>query len=144
MTVRREKKSRKYRGYRTHGWGTKGQHRDRGKEGGRQIGMHKEKWSWLVKYGQRWYGKHGFVNPTSKMYNVITMRKLQELIEKGLVKIKEENGKKIVDLTEMGYEKLIGSQGLKQGLVIKVEKASKKAIEKVKELGGEIILTSNE
>jgi len=144
MTVRREKKSRKYRGYRYHGWGRKGQHRDRGAQGSRQVGMHKEKWSWLVKYGEGWYGKHGFVNPTSKEFNVITMRKLQELIDKGIAKIKEENGKKVIELTEMGYDKLVGSQGLRQGVIIKVKKASKKAIEKVKELGGEIILTSNE
>ncbi|MBB5253013.1 uL15 family ribosomal protein [Sulfurisphaera ohwakuensis] len=144
MTVRKEKKSRKYRGYRTHGWGTKGQHRDRGAQGSRQIGMHKEKWSWLVKYGEGWYGKHGFVNPTTKIYNAITMRKLQELIEKGEIKIKDENGKKVIDLTEYRYDKLIGSSGLKIPLVIKVNMASKKAIEKVKELGGQIILTTSE
>ena len=148
MTVRREKKSRKYRGYRTHGWGRKGQHRDRGSQGSRQVGMHKEKWSWTVKYGQGWYGKHGFVNPTSEEYSVITLRKLEELIDKGVVKTKEENGKKVVDLTEMGYDKLIGTSGHKlealKGLVIKVKMASKKTVEKIKELGGEIILTSNE
>ncbi|MFP3202165.1 MAG: uL15 family ribosomal protein [Sulfolobus sp.] len=144
MVVRKEKKSRKYRGYRTHGWGSKGQHRDRGAQGSRQIGMHKEKWSWLVKYGKGWYGKHGFRNPTSKLVSSISLRQLQDYINNGTIKISDENGKKVVDLTSYGYEKLLGSGNLSIPLVIKIEKATEKAIEKVKRLGGEIILTSSE
>ncbi|AHC50981.1 50S ribosomal protein L15 [Sulfolobus acidocaldarius SUSAZ] len=144
MVVRKEKKSRKYRGYRNHGWGTKGQHRDRGAQGGRQIGMHKEKWSWTVKFGEGWYGKHGFRNPTSKLVNAIGLRKLQEYIDNDKIKIEEENGKKVIDLAKYGYDKLLGGGTLRLPLVIKVAKATEKAKERVKEIGGEIILTSSE
>ncbi len=140
MVVRREKKTRKLRGSRTMGWGIRGQHRDRGAEGSRQIGMHKEKWSWLVKYGKDWYGKHGFRNPTSKKVSTISLRELEEFISRGAIKIEEENSKKVIDLSKLGYDKLLGSGKLSIPLTIKVKKASKKAVEKVKQIGGEIIL----
>ncbi|AOL15793.1 50S ribosomal protein L15 [Sulfolobus sp. A20] len=140
MVVRREKKTRKLRGSRTMGWGIRGQHRDRGSEGSRQIGMHKEKWSWVVKYGKDWYGKHGFRNPTSKKVSAISLRELEELIGKGTLKIEEENGKKVIDLSKLGYDKLLGSGRLSIPLTVRVSRASKKAVEKVKQIGGEIIL----
>ena len=144
MVVRKERKSRKYRGYRYHGWGRKGQHRDRGSQGSRAIGMHKEKWSWLVKYGEGWYGKHGFKNPTSKVKNSINLRRLQILLDNGTIKPVIENGKNVIDLEQYGYEKLLSGGSLSQPLVIKVRYATEKAIEKVKQVGGEIILTSKE
>ncbi|MEM0173614.1 MAG: uL15 family ribosomal protein [Sulfolobaceae archaeon] len=142
MVVRREKKSRKMRGSRTMGWGRRGQHRDRGSQGSRQVGMHKEKWSWLVKYGEGWYGKHGFVNPTSKKINSISLRKLRELIENGKIKPKEENGKLVIDLEELGYQKLLGNGEIDKPYLIRVRQATQRAIERVKSKGGEVILIS--
>lgn len=144
MVVRREKKSRKMRGSRTMGWGIRGQHRDRGSQGGRQIGMHKEKWSWLVKYGEGWYGKHGFRNPTTKLTSAISLRKLNELLVSGSIKIKEIDGKKIVDLNELGYDKLLGGGIISVPVTIKVGKATDRAIQKVNQIGGEVILSPTE
>ncbi|WP_338601065.1 uL15 family ribosomal protein [Sulfolobus tengchongensis] len=144
MVVRREKKSRKLRGSRTMGWGIRGQHRDRGAQGSRQIGMHKEKWSWLVKYGKGWYGKHGFRNPTTKLVSTISLRRLNELLINGSIKLEEKDGKKVLDLNQLGYEKLLGGGNLSIAVVIKVKKASAKAVEKVKQIGGEVILSPTE
>ncbi|MFP3162681.1 MAG: uL15 family ribosomal protein [Acidianus hospitalis] len=144
MVVRKEKKSRKMRGYRTMGWGSKGQHRNRGARGGRQVGMHKHKWSWLVKYGKDWYGKHGFVNPTSVKISAISLRDLQTSIENGSIKIDEKDGKKIVDLTKYGFDKLLGSGNLNIiGLSIIVRHATEKAKQKLEKIGGQVILTPN-
>ncbi|AWR97302.1 50S ribosomal protein L15 [Acidianus sulfidivorans JP7] len=143
MVVRREKKTRKLRGHRTMGWGTKGQHRDRGAEGGRQIGMHKHKWSWVVKYGKNWYGKHGFVNPTTKRVSSISLRTLEQLLQNGKIKVEEKDNKKFVDLTKYGYDKLLGSGSISIPLNIIVKSCSEKAKEKVTKLGGEVILTPN-
>lgn len=143
MVVRKEKKSRKMRGSRTMGWGIKGQHRDRGSQGSRQVGMHKHKWSWTVKYGKDWYGKHGFINPTSKKVSSISLRTLEELIQKGIVRVEEKDGKKVVDLTKYGYDKLLGSGTLTMPLNIIVAKATENAKEKVIKIGGQVILTSN-
>ncbi|ABP94290.1 MULTISPECIES: uL15 family ribosomal protein [Metallosphaera] len=141
MVVRRAKKSRKMRAHRTMGWGTKGQHRDRGAEGGRHVGMHKEKWSWIVKYGKDWYGKHGFVNPTSKKLNAISLRKLGELIESGKIQVTNKDGKLEVDLEKLGYDKLLGGGQVKAPLIVKVAVATNKAKEKIEKSGGQVILT---
>ncbi|ARM75945.1 uL15 family ribosomal protein [Acidianus manzaensis] len=143
MVVRKEKKTRKLRGHRTMGWGTKGQHRDRGTEGGRQIGMHKHKWSWVVKYGKDWYGKHGFVNPTTKKISAISLRALDQLLESGKIKIEEKDNKKIIDLTKYGYEKLLGSGNISLPITVVVNYCSEKAKEKLNKIGGEVILTPN-
>ncbi|QKQ99942.1 50S ribosomal protein L15 [Metallosphaera tengchongensis] len=142
MVVRRSKKTRKMRGHRTMGWGTKGQHRDRGAEGGRHIGMHKEKWSWVVKYGKDWYGKHGFVNPTSVRVKAITIRRLMELVESGKLPVSKTDGKLEIDLDKAGYEKLLGGGTVSTPLIIKVKKVTKKVREKVENAGGQVILTS--
>ncbi len=142
MTVRVSKKSRKMRGSRTMGWGLRGQHRDRGTEGGRQIGMSKDKWSWVVKYAKDWYGKHGFVNPTSVKLNTITLRQLDEAIRSEKVKLEERDGKKVVNLSSYGYDKLLGGGSLSFPLVIEVAKASEGAKAKVSKIGGQVILST--
>jgi large subunit ribosomal protein L15 len=106
--------------------------------------MHKEKWSWLVKYGEGWYGKHGFRNPTTKLTSAISLRKLNELLVSGSIKIKEIDGKKIVDLNELGYDKLLGGGIISVPVTIKVGKATDRAIQKVKQIGGEVILSPTE
>ncbi len=122
------------------GWGLRGQHRDRGVEGGRQIGMSKDKWSWVVKYAKDWYGKHGFVNPTSVRINAITIRQLDEYVRNGKIKPVEKDGRKVVDLSSYGYDKLLGGGTLSQPLVIQVQMSSGKAKEKVEKIGGQVIL----
>ena len=49
-------------------------------------------------------------------------------------------GKKNIDLDKEGYDKLLGSGIASSNLKIKVNKASKKAIEKIKDKGGEVTL----
>ncbi|MEL9969731.1 MAG: uL15 family ribosomal protein [Metallosphaera sp.] len=142
MVVRRSKRSRKMRGHRTMGWGTKGQHRDRGTEGGRHIGMHKEKWSWIVKYGKDWYGKHGFVNPTTKNIKSISIRKLSELIESGKIELQNKESVIEVDLEKNGYNKLLGGGKIEKPIIVRVPYATNKAKEKIEKSGGQVILTS--
>jgi large subunit ribosomal protein L15 len=146
MVVRRGKKSRKYRGYRTHGYGSIGQHRKSGSRGGRgAVGFHKHKWSWTLKYFPDWYGKHGFTSPWSlkHKYDVINLDQLNELISK-LVregKATYEGDKVVIDLQSLGYGKLLGRGYLNYKVKVYVHSASESAIEKIKELGGEVVLT---
>ena len=51
---------------------------------------------------------------------------------------KQEGGKKLIDLTELGYDKLLGGGQTKNTYVVKVEKFSASAEEKVKQSGGEV------
>jgi len=133
LSVRREKRSRKYRGSRSVGWGRIGQHRKAGSKGGvGKAGLHKHKWSWTVKYGKDVFGKHGFKRPWAKRGKEITIEKLAELIAK--------TNKQEIDLTEYGYTKLLGNGEIKGKVKVKTLSASKSAIEKIKKVGGEIII----
>jgi len=140
--ARKHRKVRKLRGSRTHGWGTSGQHRDSGSQGGRgRSGRWKHKWTYTVKYEPRRRGKLGFRCPTGKgILNTINVGELSQLSERLLAqnKVKEESGKIAIDLDELGYEKLLGGGKATRRLAVKVSKYSESAAKKIQEAGGEI------
>jgi len=145
MVVRREKKSRYMRGSRTHGWGRVGQHRRRGRKAGRgKVGYHKHKWTWTVKYAPDWYGSKGFtrhpsITPQRKMINVGVLDEMaEELLEKGIA-VKE--GDMInIDVTKLGYNKLGGEGKVTRPLLIYTLEATERALSKVKEAGGKVVI----
>ncbi|MEM1572946.1 MAG: uL15 family ribosomal protein [Candidatus Methanomethylicaceae archaeon] len=142
MVVRREKKVRKQRGSRTYGWGTVGQHRKSGMRGGfGNAGLHKHKWSWAIKYGKDHFGKYGFIRPKAVVdyKNCINVGSLMSIIE-GKILEKDEKDRVIIDLNNMGYDKLLGSGKIDLPVVIKVKQASEIAKRKITEAGGEVIL----
>lgn len=151
MVVRKEKKSRKMRGSRTHGYGRVGQHRKAGSRGGRgAAGLHKHKWTWVVKYHPDWFGKHGFKNPNPTIkkdeIRAINLRELservEELLQRNLLKI--ENDLIVVNLEELGYNKLLGEGSITKPMKILVPRATRTAVEKVKGAGGEVVITSRQ
>lgn len=146
MVVRRKKKSRYMRGYRNQGYGSIGQHRKSGCKGGRgAAGMHKHMWSWVVKYYPDWFGKHGFTRPPviRTEYNGINVGELNELItdliREGKIKAGPD-GLYELDLSVMGYNKLLGRGRIDYKVRVKVYEATEKAINKIKKAGGEVIL----
>lgn len=147
MVVRKERKSRKLRGSRTHGYGSVGQHRKAGSRGGRgAAGMHKHKWTWVVKYYPDWFGKHGFRNPNPTIIKdelkAINLRELSEIVEELLIngELRAEAGLVEVDLQKLGFSKLLGEGELTRPLKIVTPNATKRAVEKVKTAGGEVVL----
>lgn len=140
MTVRKEKKSRKYRGYRTHGYGKTGQHRKSGGKGGvgkagRKSGKHK--YSWVLRYEPDYFGKHGFKNPNTKLYSTIDLLEISNLVEKLINenKLEKKNDFYELDLTKFGYNKVLAGGTLNRKLIIIANEFSKRAEEKIKELG---------
>ena len=130
MVVRRGKKKR--RGERTY-HGSHKKWRGGGSRGGRgKAGMHKHKWSYTVKYEPDHFGKKGF-RPRRKMKKPKTIN-LSELD----AIVKEKNVKEI-NLSELGYDKLLGSGKITQSIVVKVSIASKKAVEKIEKVGGKVV-----
>ena len=123
------RKIRKFRGTRTIGYGRIGQHRDSGSKGNRKVGRHKHLWSKVVTSDPNYFGKHGFHSPQAlhKIERTINLHKLDQLATT-----------KQINLTELGYTKLLGTGKITKPLVIEVEFYSKSAAEKVKEAGGEI------
>ena len=134
----RLRKTRKYRGSRNHGWGQIGQHRASGHKGGLgQSGLLKHHFSTMLKDDPDHFG-HNSNNPPQRniIKKWINIRDLDDLyFQSG----KEENGKKILDLTAMGIDKLLGSGQLKNVYTIKVKQATNSALEKIKKSNGEII-----
>ncbi|MBI3026795.1 uL15 family ribosomal protein [Candidatus Woesearchaeota archaeon] len=144
MTVNRRKKVVKLRGSKTHGWGAKKKHRGQGHRGGRGMaGTGKRADSkkpsiWKTDY----FGKHGFVSKTQKLrINPVNVRFIEQhldnLVSNGLVS--KDNGFYYVELEKIGFNKLLGDGKVSTKFRIKTPYASKMAIEKVKEAGGEVI-----
>ncbi|MFH7880505.1 MAG: uL15m family ribosomal protein [Candidatus Aenigmatarchaeota archaeon] len=135
MVVRREKKRR--RGERTY----HGHHKNRkggGHKGGRgNVSKHKHIFKFLEREDKR-----GFRYPLRKEYKVINLEDLNYLIEKLIEEGKIDKNNIRINILDYGYEKILGKGNLKFRATIEALKASKKAIEKVKNVGGEIILKS--
>lgn len=135
----RLRKTRKYRGSRTHGWGQIGQHRASGHKGGLgKSGMHKHLYSSLLKYDPDHFG-HDSTHPPHP--NIIrkwaSVRDLDDLFAKHG---KEEGGKKILDLDGLGYDKLLGGGQLKTAYSVKIQQYTTSAEEKIKKAGGEVLV----
>ncbi|HXG73755.1 MAG: uL15 family ribosomal protein [Candidatus Nitrosotenuis sp.] len=135
----RLRKTRKYRGSRTHGWGQIGQHRASGHKGGLgKAGMHKHLYSSLLKYDPDHFG-HDSTHPPHP--NIIrkwaSVRDLDDLFAKHG---KEEGGKKILDLDSLGYDKLLGGGQLKTAYAVKIQQYTASAEEKIKKAGGEVLV----
>lgn len=133
MVVRKKKKVRKFRGKRSYGYGSHKKHRGGGSRGGRgKAGMHKHKWSYTVKYDAARFGKRGFKRPvaTAKKVKAINLRHLEALAA----------GKKKIDLTKIGYNKVLGSGSVDSAMEVIAEAFSKKAIEKIEAAGGKVVI----
>ena len=106
--------------------------------------MHKHKWSWVVKYFPDWYGKRGFTYPTRmrEVYRTINVGELCEIVKKmeAQGRIEKEGDTYVVDLSPLGFTKLLGRGRVDLKLKVFVYKATKEAIEKIREAGGEVVL----
>ncbi len=131
----RLRKTRKTRGNRTLGWGRIGQHRKTGSRPYRKANRHKQGWSWVTTYAPDYFGKHGFTSRQSKTRNtsVINLTRLELLAAK-------VPAEQVIDLTRMGYAKLLGTGKATRALTVKVRFASKSAVEKIGDAGGKLLL----
>jgi large subunit ribosomal protein L15 len=142
MVVRIKKKRR--RGERTY-HGSHKKWRGGGSRGGRgKAGLHKHKWSYVVKYEPEHFGKRGFKKPlsVSKKMRAINLEDLEKISEKLLVgKIAEKEGEKIkINVLKLGYEKVLGKGKITKPLVIEAKIFSKKAVEKLEKSGGKAVV----
>jgi large subunit ribosomal protein L15 len=136
----RIRKVRKFRGSRTHGWGQVGQHRASGQKGGvGQAGLHKHKWSWTVKYEPDHFGKDDMHPPQSfKPKKWVNVGSLDELFYKITTsgKIDYEEGKPVLNLKALGFEKLLGGGSVKSSYIVVVDRFTEDAKGKIVGSGG--------
>lgn len=149
MTVNKRKKNVRQRGNTTHGWGSMKKRRGAGNRGGRGMAgsgkrADQKNQSILKEYGTSYFGKKGFFKHNKKIVKAVNIsyieEHLQKLISEKLVTEKDKGF--IVDLKNLGYNKLIGSGNITKKFIITAESASNKAVEKIKKAGGEVILPS--
>jgi len=135
----RLRKTRRLRGSRTVGWGQIGQHRKKGGKGGSgKAGLHKHKWSWTVKYAPDHFAKDSFRPPVQvKARRWINVGELEKLTEK--INLIKEGEKPILNLAEMGYDKLLGEGRMGTAFKIIVKSYTETAKAKVEKVGGEIV-----
>lgn len=127
------RKTKKFRGSMTHGRGKKAG-RGAGLRGGRgNAGLWKHRIMHLIKYmPEHSFGRHGFKRPQKMIHKntIINVGRLEDNFPK----------KTTIDLTKEGYDKLLGGGSVSKSLKISVKQASEKAINKVKDAGGEVTI----
>jgi large subunit ribosomal protein L15 len=134
MVVRRRKRITKLRGSRTQGFGSHKKHRGAGSRGGRgQSGMNKHKKSWMLKNDPDHFGKRGFKVPTAAKRQVssITLKDIDILARK--------MKKTEIDVSELGFDKVLSTGKVTQALTIKAIKVVEKAKKKIEEAGGKVV-----
>jgi len=143
--IRRTRKIRKMRGSRTVGGGCSKKRRGAGHRGGRgNAGLHKSKWTWTVKYDPEHFGKYGFKRPQRSIlkFNPVNLdyldEKSEEWVKQGMALSK--NGVIEINVTDIGYNKVLGKGRLNRPLIIKSPEFSSSAVQKIEEAGGEVII----
>jgi len=133
----RHRKVRKMRGSRTHGWGVSGQHRDSGMQGGRgQAGRLTHKRTKLIAEGVE-ISKHGFFSH-SRTIRTINVKDLVSLISEPS-EAKPKGELPLIDLSKLGYGKLLGKGVVDRPIEVRVSKLSESAAKKIEAAGGKIV-----
>lgn len=128
-------KTKKFRGSMTHGRGKKAG-RGSGLRGGRGMaGMNKHRFVSRVfierETGKPYWGRVGFKRHPMKGDTAVTnVGRLEELFP----------GQTEIDLTEAGFEKLLGAGTIRSAVTVTVPEATGSAVAKVEEAGGKVVV----
>ena len=124
------------------GWGRVGQHRKTGGKGGSgKSGLMKHKWTWTVKYDPDHFSKKGFTRPNSvQIKQWINVGQLDQIYQRlhGNRNTSSDNTFEL-NLTQLGYQKLLGSGPVINPYKVLVNSVSNLAKSKVEKAGGEIV-----
>ncbi len=142
MTVNRRKKDVKFRGSHTHGCGSKKKHRGSGNRGGKGnagTGKRADQNKPSI-WHEQYFGKHGFTHRGAVHHKPVNVgfldQNIEKLVKSGLAKL--QGGSFVVDIANLGFDKLLGTGKVTRKLVITAGYASSGSIEAVKEAGGEV------
>jgi large subunit ribosomal protein L15 len=142
--IRKTRKINKMRGSRSIGGGCTKKRRGAGHKGGKgKAGLGKHHWTWTVKNDPNHFGKYGFRRPQKmiKKINHVNIGYLDEnsekLLENGIAT--KEGNLIVIDVTDLGYDKVLGKGKLLKPLKIKSPDFSASAEDKIQEAGGEAI-----
>lgn len=146
MVVRKRKKVSRCRGGRTHGWGSSKKHRGAGSRGGRGMagtGKRADSKKPSIWMDTKYFGKHGFTHVNVDPQREVTLSTLKEmlpqLVDAGLAS--KDKDTYVLDLSKVGYDKVLAKGKLEIKLRLKARYASRGAVQKIEAAGGEITLT---
>ena len=134
----RNRKTRKNRGSRTCGWGQVGQHRASGHKGGLGVsGMLKHHFSSMLRDDPDHFGHESTHTPRN--LNLVkswaSVRDLDDIYAKiG----KDDAGRKVIDLTAAGYDKLLGGGSTSSAYAVNVRRCTESAKTKLEKAGGSV------
>ncbi len=120
------------RGSHTHGWGEKKKHRGAGSRGGKgRAGLYFQKKSLFMNDREKYDAKKGFNPPTRKIVAGINLRELEILAR--------AQNKKEIDISEFGFQKVLGAGKILSALTVKAKAFSAGAREKIEAAGGKAV-----
>ena len=131
MVVRKEKGTRKKRGSKWYGWGSKKKHRGSGSRGGHGFaGSLGHNRIWVQQNYPDHIGKDGFARPQKaiKEVRIINVCDLERLAKGNTV-----------NLTEMGYGKLLAKGKVTKALKVTVASCTPSAKGKIEKAGGAVM-----
>ena len=143
--IRTKRKINKQRGSRSNGGGCTKKRRGAGSKGGKgEVGMGKPHWTWTVIHDPDHFGKHGFKRPQKVInkINAVNLNYLEEHADDFIAqgKASKEGDAIVIDVTELGYDKVLAKGKITKAYKISAPQFSASAIEKIEELGGEAII----
>jgi len=115
----------------THGWGAKKKHRGAGNRGGRGMagsGKRADQRKPGILKLKNYFGKHGFTPRSRIEVRCISVEELGKF------------GKEILNLQELGYDKLLANGRPSGKFIVTVQFATEKAIKRIVEAGGSVKL----
>jgi large subunit ribosomal protein L15 len=135
----RRRKSISMRGSRTHGYGSHKKHRGAGSRGGRGMaGVKRQKKTWILRHRPGHLGKRGFKSlrqrnlvPGERAVNVRDLPRLAA-------------GGKELDLSKLGYSKVLGAGSLDIALTVKAGYFTESAKHKIEQAKGSAVLLGGE
>ena len=149
MAFKTRKKNSRQRGTNTHGWGSMKKHRGAGHRGGRgnagsgKKGDGKKPSIWKVNKSGKDPSKRGFRCATETLYKTINISHLSSIADR-LVKegkATEAQGAIVINLRELGYDKLLGAGKVAKKLKVGVAVATPGAKKKIEAAGGSVDAT---
>lgn len=143
MVVHRRSKSTKFRGRTTHGLGSKKKGRGAGNRGGRGMAGsgkradHKKERIYKL-YGPEYFGKHGFHRPQKMVVSLHTLNVGDLVTLLPTLSVAQHDGAYHVDLSSLGYDKLLGRGDVRVKLVVS-GRVTARAREKIEGAGGAVV-----
>lgn len=147
--INRRKKNVKFRGSKTHGYGSMKKHRGAGSRGGKGMagtGKRGDVKKPSILKDKKYFGKYGFTTKRRKFIISVNVNYLElscnSLLNKGKF-IKTDDFIK-VDLTKLGVDKLIAKGKATKKYNVFCKFATPKAIKAIEEAGGKVTILKEE